>query len=379
MKVCVFTQQFGNRWSGVGTYATNLVAGLLKKGIEVVVVCPTGMHSDLAGVKILEVAMKGWESKVNYWLPLAWRFSIVLKMMAQRERFDVAHFSDAREALFAPRNLMALVGTVNDYYSVACPLNPLALKPYYEEWFSRWVYWRAVRLLEPFAYRKLDGIAANSEYIRNVLADAYRLDAQRVEVVNYGIEEASVGDPINLDGDPSILFVGANFQRKGLPQLLKALVDVRRSLPGVILHVVGEDPRRKAMESLGADMGLSSNVRFLGGRPNEEVRRMKPDMFVMPSLIEGFGIVFLEAMLARIPVIGGKTGGTIELIRDGENGFAVAPADTEDLSRKISRLARDEGLREQFVREGLATASKFTVDRMAENTIALYNRAIERK
>jgi len=204
VKVCVFTQQFGRRWSGVGTYATNLVDGLAQKGVDVTVVCPTGMHGDEPGVKVLEVAMKGWEKKVNYWLPLAWRFGIILKMIAKQERFDLAHFTDAREALFAPKRIMPLVGTVNDYYPATCPLNPFALKPYYADWRARWVYWRTVRLLEPIAYRKLDGVAANSDYVKRVLADAYRLPTQRVEVVNYGIEDVEIENPVKLEGAPSI-------------------------------------------------------------------------------------------------------------------------------------------------------------------------------
>ena len=376
MKVCILTQQLGKRWSGVGTYSTNLVAGLVEKGIEVVVICPTGMHGDATGAKILEVAMKGWEGKVNYWLPLAWRLSIALKMVAPSERFDLAHFTDAREALFAPRNLTPLAGTVNDYYPAACPLNPMALKPYYAEWPARWIYWRTVRLLEPIAYKKLDAAAANSEYVKQVLVSSYRLDPEKVKVINYGIEEAGADEPVSLDGDPSILFVGANFQRKGLPLLLRALAEVKRSMPRVKLHVVGEDSRRAAIEKLAAELGVTANVKFMGGRPNDEVRRMKPDMFAMPSLIEGFGIVFLEAMLTSVPVIGGRTGGTLELIDDGRNGFVVAPGDAEDLSRKIIRLAQDDELRKRFISEGRKTASKYTVSRMVENTIALYERVL---
>jgi len=379
VKVCIFTQQLGKRWSGVGTYATNLVAGLLKKGVEVTAVCPSGMHGDLPGAKLLEIAMKGWEAKVNYWPPLAWRFGIVLKMLAREERFDLVHFTDAREALFTPRNIAPLVGTVNDYYPAACPMNPFALKPYYAEWLTRWVYWRATRLLDPFAYRKLECVAANSDYVKRVLIAAYRLPAERIEVISYGIDDINDGEAIALEGDPSILFVGANFQRKGLPQLLRALATVRSSLPNALLHVVGEDARRDKMEQLAMKLGVTENVRFWGGRPNDEIRCMKPRMFVMPSLIEGFGIVFLEAMLAGVPVIGGRTGGTVELIDDGKNGFTVLPDDAEDLAGKIIRLAGDDVLHEKFVREGKLTASRFTVDSMVENTLSLYEKVIARQ
>lgn len=377
MKVLMFTQQFGKRWSGVGTYATNLAGGLVRRGVEVTVVCPEGMHAGVTGLKVLQVAMKGWEKKVNYWPPLAWRFGLAMRSVCAGERFDLAHFTDAREALFAPKGIVPLVGTINDYYPASCPLNPLALKPYYSEWLSRWTYWRAVRLAEPVAYRKLAGLAANSRYVKDIISKAYRLNPARVDVINYGIEPVCSGEAVRLDGEPSILFVGANFQRKGLGQLLRAVARVKRSKPGVVLHVVGDDPRRNAMEELARRLGVAENVKFAGGKPNEEVRRMKPDIFAMPSLIEGFGIVFMEFMTAGVPVIGGRTGGTVELITDGENGFTVEPGDAEELASKILRLADDEELRERFARKGIETASRYTVDRMVEGTLQLYRKAIE--
>ncbi len=377
MKVCIFTQQLGRRWSGIGTYATNLVNGLVRKEIEVTVVCPTGMHSDTPNIKVYEVPMKGWEKKVNYWFPLAWRFGIVLRTIAKQEPFDLAHFVDAREALFAPRGTMPLVGTVNDYYPASCPLNPLALKPYYVEWPSRWVYWRTVRLLEHVAYQKIDGIISNTEYVKQILVPTYRLPPKKIDVILNGLEDIAVDNPIELEGSPSILFVGANFQRKGLPQLLRALAIVRRRLPEVFLHIVGDDARRNQMESLASKLGVIDNVRFMGGRPNEEVRRMKPAMFAMPSLIEGFGIVFLEAMLAGVPVIGGRTGGTVELISDGKNGFTVPPGDSEDLAKKILLLESDKALRKKFIREGKLTAQQYTVDRMVEDTALMYEKVLK--
>lgn len=378
MKVCIFTQQFGTRWSGVGTYATNLAAGLIKRGVDVTVVCPTGMHSEVDGAKILEVAIKGWEHKVNYWLPLAWRFALLLRTIPRGERFDAAHFTDAREALFASKYILPLVGTVNDYYPAACPLNPIALKQFYNDWQARWLYWRAVRALEPLAYKKLDGVAANTKFVAEIISKTYRIERERIEVINYGVDEIGVDAPIVLDGSPSVLFVGANFQRKGLPDLIRAAASAKSSLPGIMLHVIGDDAKADAMKSLAAGLGVAPNVKFLGGRPNEEVRRMKPDIFAMPSLIEGFGIVFLEAMLAGAPVIGGRTGGTVELIEDGVNGFTVAPGDVDDLSRKIILLAGDEKLREKIIAAGKETARQYTIGKMVDKTLDLYRKAVAR-
>lgn len=376
MRVLIFTQQFGKLWSGVGTYATNLVSGLEKRGVDVTVVCPSGMHSESGDFDIREVAIKGWEHKVNYWLPLAWRYAMVLRSVPASERFDLAHFTDAREALFASRGAMPMVGTVNDYYPAACPLNPLALKPHYAEWPARWAYWRGVRLLEPFAYRKLDAAIANSDFVARILEKSYRIDRKSIEVINYGIDDSGVENTAELEGKPSVLFVGTNFQRKGLPDLIEAVSKARESSPEIMLHVVGDDPRRAVIEATASKLGVGGNIKFHGGLPNDEVRRMKPDVFAMPSLIEGFGIVFLEFMLAGVPVVGGRTGGTVELIEDGRNGFTIAPGDTGGLARKILKASETGRPREKIIREGLKTASKYTTDRMVDRTILLYEKTV---
>jgi glycosyltransferase involved in cell wall biosynthesis len=375
LKICIVTQQFGQLWSGVGTYALNLVKGLQQRNIEVEVICPEGLGSESEKVCLHKVSLQGWERKINYWLPLAWKFAALIKQQKFYSRFDIIHFTDARESLFTPPGI-TVVGMVNDYYPITCPLNPLALKPDYSDWLMRWLYWRFIRVLEPMAYRKLDAVAVNSNFIAQELIKKYSLSRNNIEIINMGIDYFLSDKAIKLVGEPSILFVGSNFQRKGLPVLIRAMSEVKKHYPGVMLHVVGADTKIDIMKALASERGIASQVLFLGPKPNEEVRRMRSSIFAMPSLIEGFGIVFLEMMMAGIPVIGGRTGGTVELITDGYNGFLVEPGDVIELADKILSLANNQILREKFITTGKETVLQYTTDQMVERTITLYRKVI---
>ncbi|MES2604920.1 MAG: glycosyltransferase family 4 protein, partial [Pseudomonadota bacterium] len=153
-----------------------------------------------------------------------------------------------------------------------------------------------------------------------------------------------------------------------------AMEHVVKRYPTALLHVVGKDSKQQAMEWAANQAGLANNVRFYGGMENSKLQALysRADMFAMPSLIEGFGLVFLEAMAAGTPVIGGLCGGTPELIRDGENGFVVAPDQPEVLAERIMQLTADAGLRERFAHAGKVSYSEYSIERMINRTIALF-------
>src|SRR5690606_26132414 len=152
---------------------------------------------------------------------------------------------------------------------------------------------------------------------------------------------------------------------KGLPVLLKALSIVVASHPKALLHIVGKDTKQKAMEDLASQYSLDNNVRFYGGMENSKLQTLYPqaNLFAMPSLIEGFGLVFLEAMAVGTPVIGGLCGGTPELIKNGENGFVVPPDQPELLASYIIALATDNALHKKFSEAGRQTCTEYPIAR----------------
>lgn len=148
--------------------------------------------------------------------------------------------------------------------------------------------------------------------------------------------------------------------KKGLKVLLEAVATLRedRAVPDFQLVIVGEGPAEQDLRAQALRLGIASHVVFLGVR--RDIHRVLPllDVFVLPSLYEGFGIAILEAMAAARPVVATTVGGIPEFVRDGETGVLVKPGDAASLAQALALLlsqpaqARQMGLKgQQIVRE----------------------------
>jgi glycosyltransferase involved in cell wall biosynthesis len=102
------------------------------------------------------------------------------------------------------------------------------------------------------------------------------------------------------------------------------------------------------------------------------------DVFVLSSIYEGFGLVLLEAMEASLPVVASRVSAIPEIVVEGETGYLVPPRDPEALSAAMNRTL-DFGVRQQMGRAGHARLlDQFAVDQMADKTLAIYERVLDR-
>ena len=162
---------------------------------------------------------------------------------------------------------------------------------------------------------------------------------------------------------------------KGLRYLLEALSILAPEFPDLSLQIAGDGSLRETLEQQSRQLGLSGIVSFLGWREDLPSVMAGWDIFVMPSLDEGFGIAALEAMAAGLPVIASQVGGLCELVQVGETGWFVPPAAPLDLARRLSQLIRDSQVRQAMGIAGRKRASDaFSTSRMVEQTIAVYDR-----
>jgi glycosyltransferase involved in cell wall biosynthesis len=168
--------------------------------------------------------------------------------------------------------------------------------------------------------------------------------------------------------------------KKGLRVLLEAVAQLERggSQPSCQLVIVGEGPAEQDLRSLCQRLGIASRVVFAGVR--RDIPRLLPlfDVFVLPSLYEGFGIAILEAMAAGRPVVATTVGGIPEFVRQGETGILVEPGDAASLANAIRSLlqhpeqAQEMGLKgQEVVRDhfGIATVVR-QHEQVYENCLA---------
>ncbi|MFV1876502.1 glycosyltransferase family 4 protein [Nioella sp.] len=198
-------------------------------------------------------------------------------------------------------------------------------------------------------------VACISEFCRS---QAMFFSAQghwgKLKIIHCGVEPEryEIGE---RDGN-KLLFVGRLAAVKGVPVLLEALAEARRTRPDLTLTLVGDGPDRAALEAQSRALDLAGAVTFAGYRSQSDVAELlaRHDALILPSFAEGVPVVLMEAMAARMPVIATAVGGVSELVEDGINGYLVAPGDGAALRAAILRVMKDSALRQRMGGAGRA-------------------------
>jgi len=160
---------------------------------------------------------------------------------------------------------------------------------------------------------------------------------------------------------------------KGLDALLHAVATLRGEFPGLRVEIAGSGPERARLEQLRDQLQLQSCVEFLGWINDLASVLPRWDIFVMPSLEEGFGISALDAMAEGLPVVATRVGGVPELVENGKTGWLTAPRDIEALTSRIRLLLNSP---EQRLAMGAVARARvqdhFSLAQMCENFGKLY-------
>jgi glycosyltransferase involved in cell wall biosynthesis len=180
---------------------------------------------------------------------------------------------------------------------------------------------------------------------------------------------------LGLEADAVYLVtVGRLVRRKNLGSLLTALH--RLGLPDVRLLVIGEGPERANLEAQARELGIAERVQFRGFVAEETKYQLlaAADLFVLPSLHEAFGLVYLEAMHCGLPVVATVPGGHEDFLSDGRTGFLVPRDDAGALLRAVERLAGNRGLRQAMSAGNQTVAQRFSIAATAAGYEKLFDR-----
>jgi glycogen synthase len=172
-------------------------------------------------------------------------------------------------------------------------------------------------------------------------------------------------------GSVKVLVVSRLTPRKGIRFLIRSLP----SLPDhVRLVIAGGGGEKANLDEIAEGLGVSDRIDFRGLVPREKTPDVyrECDIFCLPSLSEGMSNSVLEAIASGLPIVATVTGGTEELVKDGENGFFVKMESPEDLAEKIGKLASDPGLRSKMGAASRRRAESMSWKKVAEQYIAEY-------
>jgi glycosyltransferase involved in cell wall biosynthesis len=240
--------------------------------------------------------------------------------------------------------------------------------------------WKPLTKLQRKAVQGADAVLAVSEYTRVQTIKHSGISPDKVRIF-----PCTLDPHWRVDSDegrfeaatPVILSVARmtkDDDYKGIDNVIRSLPSVVKNVGLVEYRVVGEGDDLPRLRDLARDLGVLEYVNFIGGLTDAELRDQYKgcSLFVMPSHKEGFGIVFLEAMAYGKPIVGGAQGGTPSVVQNGKTGLLVDYGDVAGIANSITRLLRDDTLRERYGRAGhRRLLNEFTFERFEQNLSAL--------
>ena len=176
-----------------------------------------------------------------------------------------------------------------------------------------------------------------------------------------------------------ILYCGQLIERKGVGTLVDAFINIAGELPQAELHLVGEGPLRESLaERVPAP--LRHRVVFAGFQPVERLPHFfqEAELFALPSLHDGWGVVVNQALGAGLPVIcSSAVGAAADLVSPSSNGFIVPPGDVSALTEALRNLVSDQERRLAFGANSRSSAENWTPARGVDRWVALAERIVE--
>ena len=217
-------------------------------------------------------------------------------------------------------------------------------------------------------YQNAAAVVVNSRYTYG-LVSALGVDSRRIVHISPGVDPdrflpapvpSGLRRTLNVEGKLVLLTVGRLQRRKGHDKVIEALPSILEHVPNLVYLIAGDGEEEPALKQLAEQRGVTEAVRFLGRIAEDQLPSLYnlSDIFLMANRtmpggdVEGFGIVFLEASACGKPVVGGRSGGTADAVRDGVTGLLIDGESPESITEAVVRLARNRALRDEMGQRG---------------------------
>lgn len=246
-----------------------------------------------------------------------------------------------------------------------------------------------MRLLNWTLWQISTGGIAISDAIRRFCIQVERASPDKITTIHYGLVPTQIDRKLGRTALRAELGLPANavlmgivcrlIEQKGVTYALQAFAQLAAGFPDAHLVIAGEGVLRPQLESEVITLAIKDRVHFIGWREDVTAVLAGLDMLLAPSLWEGFGLIFLEAMNAQLPIIASAVSAIPEIIVDGETGLLVPMRDVNALVGALNTLLRDAPLRQHMGLLGQdRLETHFTLSRMVDKTIALYQQLLHR-
>lgn len=216
---------------------------------------------------------------------------------------------------------------------------------------------------------------ALTKYDKYVMNQVLHIRRNKIGVIHNGID-ASVefSGKLRRQGRPVIGFVGRLEKQKGIAYLIEAVPDILQRYSGLKVLIAGSGSEEISLKELASDRGVRKNIEFLGfvKQPLEVISQL--DIFVLPSVWEGFPYVLLEAMLLRRPIVATNIFGINEIIENERSGILVKERDPKSIANAILDLLAHRAKARRLGRAARGRLMRsYTVNRTASQILTLYS------
>jgi N-acetyl-alpha-D-glucosaminyl L-malate synthase BshA len=233
--------------------------------------------------------------------------------------------------------------------------------------------------LTKFSIEESDSVTAVSAYLRDETYRAFGCGDCAVHVIPNFISTSDYHPPEDdscrrrlAPKDHKILVHVSNFRPvKRILDVVKIFAGVRKTMPATLV-LVGDGPERDNAEHEVDQLGLRTDVRFLGKVESVGDVLRGADLFLLPSATESFGLAALEAMACGVPVVASAAGGIPEVVQEGVTGFLAPAGDVAGMAERATRVLKDPALQQRMRRDAAQHALEFSADRVVPRYEKLY-------
>jgi glycosyltransferase involved in cell wall biosynthesis len=342
MKILIITEYFPGSENcdikgGVEARAFYLAKNLAKKHDVTVVTsfdAGTVQHETISGINVIRCGKKRNYSQGGSFID---RLSFIFSAIKTGKKLD----TDIVDGY----NFISYIVA----YEISKFLHIPRVATYHDVWLGEWV--KNVGLINGIIGEILERYVLSKKWDKFIAVSNYT----KQKLKNKGIREDNISvvyNGIDLENytisndkeENTICYVGRLVKYKKVDDLINAVEIVKNDISGIKLNIVGSGPEEKNLKKIVSEKNLKDNVKFLGFlKSHSEVMNYlkRAKLFSLPSIVEGFGMVTVEAVACETPYVNSKIPPTVEITNNGLGGILYEPENVSQLSEYIKTLLED--------------------------------------
>ncbi len=366
MKIVLDGRIYGTGWTGIGRYTEQIITELQKldHDNEYIVLLRKDVYQSW------QPAARNFKKVLADYKPYGFKEQTLLPLRLYFMRPDLVHFFHFAVPVAYFKKYVVTIHdlTLVEYKNIrGSGFKKLIYEIKY--WLMRWVIGRAAKASR--------AVITPTDWVKRQIIEQYHVDEKKVTATHEAVDPLSA-QPASIEAlgvkQPFLLYLGNAYEYKNLPRLIEAFAKLNRLELSLVLAGKKDYFYQKLEESL-SEFNLDNRLIFTGFVNDGQAMSLykQAELFVFPSLAEGFGLPALEAMAQGTPVLSSNASCMPEVYGDAAAYFD--PLDESDIAKQIENLLDDPQKRAELSKRGLEHVKKFSWQKTATQTLEVYKKS----